>query len=41
MIEETSSKLLCYTKSDKDVRYYNLASAHCNVQLLTKLLTER
>ena len=40
MIEETSSKLLWYTKSDKEVRYYN-SSAHYNVQRLTKLLTER
>ena len=28
MIEESSSKLLWYTKSDKEVRYYN-PSAHC------------
>ena len=40
MIEETSSKLLWYTMSDKEVRYYN-SSAHCKVQRLTKLLTER
>ena len=40
MIEETSSKLLWYTKSDKEVRYYN-PSAHCYVQRLTKLLSER
>ena len=40
MIEETSSKLLWYTKSDKEVRYYN-PSALCNEQRLTKLLTER
>ena len=39
MIEKTSSKLLWYTKSDKEVRYYN-PPAHCNVQRLTKLLTE-
>ena len=42
MIEETSSKLLWYTKSDKEVRYvYYNPSAHCNEQRLTKLLTER
>ena len=40
MIEETSSKLLWCTKSDKEVRYYN-PSAHCNVQRFTKLLNER
>ena len=40
MVEETSSKLLWYTMSDKEVRYYN-SSAHCKVQRLTKLLTER
>ena len=42
MIEETSSKLLWYTKSDKEVRYvhYN-PSAHRNEQRLTKLLTDR
>ena len=42
MIEETSSKLLWYTKYDKEVRYvYYNPSAHCNEQQLTKLLTER
>ena len=40
MIEETSSKLLWYTKSDKEVRHYN-PSVHYNVQRLIKLLTER
>ena len=40
VIEETSSKLLWYTKSDKEVPYYN-PSVHCNVQRLIKLLTER
>ena len=42
MIKETSSKLLWYTKYDKEVRYvYYNPSAHCNEQQLTKLLTER
>ena len=40
MIEETSSKLLWYKRSDKEVNYYN-PSAHFNVQRLTKLLTEQ
>ena len=40
MIEKTLSTLLWYTKSDKEVRYYN-PSAHCNMQRLTKLLTEQ
>ena len=31
MIKETLSKVLWYTKSDKEVRYYN-PSAHCNLQ---------
>ena len=40
IIEETSSKLLWYTRSDKEVCYYN-PSAQFNVQRLTKLSTER
>ena len=40
MIEETSSKLRWYTKSDKEVRYYN-PSAHWNVQRFAKLVNER
>ena len=41
MIEETSSKLLWYKRSDKEVINYYNPSAHFNVQRLTKLLTER